>query len=302
MYAQIARTTVGLTWPVALPLLAAAVALHSGAQALGDVRGWGPVLPRLLLSAAVALAWRFNRSRLALAAVAVWLAGEAALTLPLGPARSAVGVCLPLTLVVLSLIQERGLLTPIGWARWGLIGLQILGVLSLLQTQNAAVGRFLSEPVFSLPALFHPALFRPETLAFTAALGVLTWRLIATRSPLDTGLWGALIGGAIVLHSGPASGATAARLVYLSAVGLILVLSLVEATHTLAFRDELTGLPGRRALNETLAQLGGTYSLAMVDVDHFKKFNDSYGHDAGDQCLRAVAARLLWHHYLSERA
>ena len=81
-------------------------------------------------------------------------------------------------------------------------------------------------------------------------------------------------------------------LVYLGAVGLILLLSMVEASYTLAYRDELTGLPGRRALNETLQQLGGTYTLAMVDVDHFKKFNDNYGHDAGDQCLRYVAARL----------
>ena len=41
-----------------------------------------------------------------------------------------------------------------------------------------------------------------------------------------------------------------------------------------------------------MAQLGGTYAIAMCDVDHFKKFNDTYGHDAGDQVLRMVAAEL----------
>ena len=53
--------------------------------------------------------------------------------------------------------------------------------------------------------------------------------------------------------------------------------------YQMAFRDELTGLPGRRALNERMQRLGRNYVLAMTDVDHFKKFNDTHGHDVGDQ-------------------
>jgi diguanylate cyclase (GGDEF)-like protein len=60
----------------------------------------------------------------------------------------------------------------------------------------------------------------------------------------------------------------------------------------MAYRDELTGLPARRALNDALLRVGGTYTVAMVDVDHFKKFNDTHGHDVGDQVLRMVAGRL----------
>jgi GGDEF domain-containing protein len=60
----------------------------------------------------------------------------------------------------------------------------------------------------------------------------------------------------------------------------------------MAFRDELTGLPGRRALNERMQRLGRNYVLAMSDVDHFKKFNDTHGHDVGDQVLRLVASKL----------
>ena len=60
----------------------------------------------------------------------------------------------------------------------------------------------------------------------------------------------------------------------------------------MAYIDQLTDLPGRRALEEELLKLGSNYSIAMLDIDHFKKFNDTYGHDAGDQVLKMVAARI----------
>lgn len=77
-----------------------------------------------------------------------------------------------------------------------------------------------------------------------------------------------------------------------SMVMLALTASVAHEAYQMAFRDELTGLPGRRALNERLRRLGRNYVLAMTDVDHFKKFNDTYGHDVGDQVLRLVASRL----------
>jgi diguanylate cyclase (GGDEF)-like protein len=66
----------------------------------------------------------------------------------------------------------------------------------------------------------------------------------------------------------------------------------MQESHRLAFKDELTGLPGRRALEEYLPALGPVFTAAMVDVDHFKKFNDSHGHDIGDQVLKLVATQL----------
>ena len=60
----------------------------------------------------------------------------------------------------------------------------------------------------------------------------------------------------------------------------------------LAYHDELTGIRGRRAFNESLLALDQQYAIAIVDIDHFKKFNDTYGHDIGDQVLCMVAARI----------
>lgn len=82
----------------------------------------------------------------------------------------------------------------------------------------------------------------------------------------------------------------------LAAMSSMMLLALVAAVaheaYQMAFLDELTGLPGRRALNERLNRLGRNYVIAMTDVDHFKKFNDTYGHDVGDDVLRMVAAQL----------
>ena len=75
-------------------------------------------------------------------------------------------------------------------------------------------------------------------------------------------------------------------------VGLILLLAVIQDFYDMAYRDDLTRLNGRRALNEYLLRLGSNYSIAMIDVDRFKKFNDTYGHKTGDQVLKMIAARL----------
>jgi diguanylate cyclase (GGDEF)-like protein len=80
---------------------------------------------------------------------------------------------------------------------------------------------------------------------------------------------------------------------FCAASALIMIMAVIQDSHNMAFRDDLTGLLSRRALNEQLSGLGSRYAIAMVDVDHFKRFNDTYGHDLGDQVLKMVASRLM---------
>jgi diguanylate cyclase (GGDEF)-like protein len=56
--------------------------------------------------------------------------------------------------------------------------------------------------------------------------------------------------------------------------------------------DELTDIANRRALDERLSHLTGEYAIVMMDIDHFKAFNDTYGHDEGDNVLRLVGSLL----------
>ena len=75
-------------------------------------------------------------------------------------------------------------------------------------------------------------------------------------------------------------------------IGLITLYSVYKLYWQNVYIDELTGIPNRRALNEHLKKLGRRYSIAMLDIDHFKKFNDTYGHTEGDNVLRFVALHL----------
>ena len=116
---------------------------------------------------------------------------------------------------------------------------------------------------------------------------VLLARLSRAGTPIDSGLVGILVSWLVAFKS---TGDTEA--VFTLCLALMVFLTALETTHSLAFRDQLTGLPSRRALERTLGSLGSQYTLAMVDVDSFKKFNDRYGHDAGDEALRMIAGHL----------
>lgn len=74
-------------------------------------------------------------------------------------------------------------------------------------------------------------------------------------------------------------------------------MQLIQRLESIANQDALTGTANRRALNAYLAEIwqqNTPLSLMMIDVDYFKRYNDRYGHQAGDECLSSVAQVLKW--------
>ncbi len=128
----------------------------------------------------------------------------------------------------------------------------------------------------------------PAWLSFSIAVA-----LCANRLPRKADIPLAFI-AIILLHAGMFYLFASEQVSALTASASLLLLfaTLLVSNHQLAFIDELTGLPGRRALMNDLRHRHGRYILVMADIDHFKKFNDTHGHDVGDDVLRLVAAQL----------
>ena len=273
-------------------LVAAVVARTSGLRDV--VATLLPGLPWVVLGGGILLAWVFHRSRLVLAlgalALTHWaLVSFVSLTGPGRTVLATVALLLPLDLAALLLLPERD---PLGRrGRWDLALLlaQVPLVAWISRPAMAPLAAATQFRFVDLPVSLFTSVPQPALLVFAAALFALVLRLVRRPGAVEAGLLWGLVGAFLALGHGRPGVEPA---MYLTAGALGLVVAVVEASRQLAYGDELTGLPARRALNETLAGLRGRYTIAMADIDHFKTFNDRHGHEAGDQLLRKVGAML----------
>jgi diguanylate cyclase (GGDEF)-like protein len=290
---KLANLLYRLIMPGGIIVLLAYSLLRLGVIAATD--GWQTNFYTLvMLSTALILSGAFHRSRLFLASLVIVLS-QAALVW-LSPRISlesqrvlfdAIAFLAPLNLLALPWLQDRGIISPAGKKRLIFVALQILLIAILLRFTYVA--RFLEHRV--VPPRFSDwsHMPQPALFAFLLAAVILVVSLARCYRAVESSLLWSLVALFIALRAGT-PGLRAA--VYFGSAGVVLGLAVLETSYRMAYHDELTRLPSRRALNEALLKLGDSYTIAMLDVDHFKKFNDTYGHDAGDQALQMVASCL----------
>lgn len=286
------KLIVASVWPGGLVVLAAAAVVLRGPPP--DVlRPYLRYAPPLVLAFGLFLGWRFHRSRLIFGLLLLTLAERALQTAAGGSVGrfvfDAVAIALPLDLAAVAVLPDRGLATRHGGLRLAAIAAQIAGFAWLYLRHGTTATAWLEISLFDrLPPL--GADLSQAALAAYLAAGTCLLLLVRRRATaLEGGFLWALVASFLALWGGPGSGLATG---YLTTAALALELSILETAHFMAFRDELTGLPGRRALNEALLHAAGPYAVAMVDIDHFKKVNDRHGHDVGDQVLQMVAGKL----------
>jgi diguanylate cyclase (GGDEF)-like protein len=262
-------------------LAVAALLVWIGKPLPPSLAGLRTIGPYAALIAAVALAWWFNRGR-AFVIAASLLGGFAAWQYFHSKAvYTAIVMLVPFNAFLIMLYAERG-------ARYR----AAYGWLLLLAAEGVLVwrtGTSLQHWSFDNWWLRSPPTPFVGRLICGAAFAAAVWRAWPQFKPIPVGNAGAIATFFLAAEWASSSGAYA---LFMAASGLVLLIALLQESHQLAFRDQLTGLPGRRALDERLRSVGSRYAIGMVDVDHFKQFNDTHGHDVGDQVLRLVGGRL----------
>ncbi|MGE5416616.1 MAG: GGDEF domain-containing protein, partial [Acidobacteriota bacterium] len=207
------------------------------------------------------------------------------------PASIAINTLMPillsLNILIFALLGDRGIISFWGRIQIAFISLQIIVVcwsvdtkslmeLVHLQTAYAATSSLLAYPLlqYLLAGIFIALLAFFSLIQFARHYG---------------GFMGLITPACLVSFY---SGEPRAVALFTMASAFLVIAETIKDMYQFAFLDELTGLYSRRSLNQDQIKLGGTYAIAMLDIDHFKKFNDTYGHDVGDQVLKYVAALI----------
>ena len=253
--------------------------------------------PYGILAVGVILGWRFHRSSLALVIFILFLSERSLFYFGTGGSFAfgydntvllTNGILLPINIAFFYLIKKRGLFNPGGIASIIFILLQPMTVYLLIRMQPDLFlylsHQFLKQAQFENLPLSQPVLFVYGVILLVFFMGALF-----DRGSLVRGFFWTLV--TVLLALIMKSHGQSATLYYCGA-GLIIIVSVIETAYAMAFKDELTGLPARRALNTAMHGFNRNYVIAMLDIDFFKKFNDRFGHDVGDQVLCMVASHL----------
>ena len=202
---------------------------------------------------------------------------------------AAICIFVPLNIAIFALLRERGTFNAPGLRRLSLPLIEVGAIAAIVLADAAEFTDVLYQPIIENASLAGIQMPQWGIVCMVAAVIIAATCAVLRDSVTDAAFAASAASFALACNALPSPGLF---LWFCTIAGVIVAAAVVQDSHRLAFYDELTGLPGRRALNERLESLGRTFTLAMVDIDHFKAFNDTWGHDVGDQVLKLVAARL----------
>lgn len=254
------------------------------------------ILPFVLVGLSLILGYRFNRSLVIFSALLfIIIYSYFFFAPPLNQQQqflslNSLGIFVSFNIALICFYSERGILTPIGISRFILIFIQIGLFFWLIYYQHGEWQKVLKMTLYP-PLEIKLAFFgQVSLLAILCCIIIISSSYLTQANPFRSAIFASML---LVLYAItlPTNAITSIS-VLISFALLLPLFSLISESYRMAFMDELTNLPGRRALNETMNKLGNQYVIAMLDVDHFKKFNDTYGHDAGDDVLQLLGAKL----------
>ncbi len=261
---------------------------------LAGLKEYG-IYAMLGLGLAVSLAFRRGRVVIALLVLALAyvsyapLANEALVTFRASTVFAALCVFVPLNFAALCLLPERGLFNMHGLRRLSVIALEVIFTWWSVFAVNTGITEWAYEPLHATELFAASPIPQIGLAAIALAHATMVAAWLIRRAPIDLAFAAAALAFGFAMH---ASAAPHVFAVFTGAGALMFTVAVLQDTFRMAFRDELTGLASRRDLNERMLELGNRYAIAMLDVDHFKKFNDTYGHDLGDQVLKMVAMKI----------
>jgi diguanylate cyclase (GGDEF)-like protein len=248
-------------------------------------------LPIVLAVLVASLSIHFNRSSVFFY---VLLAATANIVLGLELAQTSLSHALlssllPLLLLVFTVLPDRGIISIRATPAYAILFSAI--VFAVITTQMSP--QWLSHILLTdwLPGRYFDWTQQSQTVLFisiTMFVSMLVLYFLRPSPHMSAGL-GVLVMLIVQLHFGDANRSLN---VFSSTALLMCLYAVLQESWRMAYLDELTELPARRALREKFQKMGGTYTVAMLDVDHFKKFNDTYGHDTGDAVLRMIATKM----------
>jgi len=170
--------------------------------------------------------------------------------------------------LLLAIFKEKGVFSVHGLKKIGYFLIQLFAVYLIALANMNFINSFRDYFTIALIFLTFPVLksvFFDKDHSLSAALGSIL--AIVITASINTDINGLQCAASFV----------------------IILAGVIFSVYSTSYIDELTALPGRRAYNECCAQLSSLYTIAMTDIDHFKNFNDTYGHDTGDEVLKLVA-------------